>query len=112
MFHLLIRWLTNALALIITAILVPGIFLAGPATAFGAALLLGLINTLIRPILSFFSLPLQFLTLGLFTLVLNGLMLALTAYFIPGFQIVSFFSALLGSIVLSLISMFLTHVFK
>jgi putative membrane protein len=112
MFALLARWLINALALIITTLFVPGLQLAGPATAFWAALVLGLINTLIRPVLSFFSLPLQILTLGLFTLVINSLMLLLTAALVPGFNISGFGSAFLGAIVLSIVSLFLTKLFK
>jgi putative membrane protein len=109
---LLIRLLINALALIITTFIVPGIHLERFSTAILAALVWGLVNTLIRPIFSFFTFPLQILTLGLFTLVLNGAMLALTAWLVPGFNIRNFPSAFIGAIVLSIISLILTHMFK
>ncbi|MHB1652405.1 MAG: phage holin family protein [Desulfitobacteriaceae bacterium] len=109
MVSLLARWVINALALIFTTLFVPGLHLANPSTAFKAALVWGLANTLIRPLLSFFTFPLQLLTLGLFTLVINGLMLSLTAHLVPGFTIRSFGSAMIGALVLSIISVILTH---
>lgn len=107
-----IRLLINAIALIITTFLVPGLHLAGVATAIYAALVWGIVNTLIRPVFSFFTFPLQILSLGIFTLVINALMLALTAKLVPGFNINSFSSAFFGAIVLSLVSIILTHLFK
>ena len=112
MVGLLARLLINALALIITTLLVPGLHLAKPSTAFWAALVWGLVNTLIRPVFSLLSLPLQILTLGLFTLVLNGLMLMLTSALVPGFVVRSFPSAVLGAVVLSVVSVILTHLFS
>ena len=106
------RLLINALALILMTMIVPGLQLAGLSTALMAALVWGLVNTLVRPIFSFFTFPLQLLTLGLFTLVLNGAMLALTAKLVPGFTIRGFSSAFIGALVLSIISLILTHLFK
>lgn len=108
----LTRLFINALALLMTAFFVPGFRLEGIATAIIAALMWGIINTLIRPVFSFFTFPLQILSLGIFTLVINALMLALTAYIVPGFNILSFSAAFFGAIILSLISMVLTHLFK
>lgn len=108
----LIRLLINALALIITTFFVPGLRLAGVSTAVYASLVWGIVNTLIRPIFSFFTFPLQILSLGIFTLVINALMLALTAKLVPGFNIYNFSSAFFGAIVLSIVSMILTHLFK
>ncbi|WP_425806030.1 phage holin family protein [Desulfitobacterium sp. Sab5] len=108
----LIRLLINALALIITTFFVPGLHLAGVTAAIYAALVWGIVNTLIRPIFSFFTFPLQILSLGIFTLVINALMLALTAKLVSGFNIYSFSSAFFGAIVLSIVSMILTHLFK
>ena len=107
-----IRLLINAIALIITAFFVPGLHLAGVTTAIYAALVWGIVNTLIRPIFSFFTFPLQILSLGIFTLIINALMLSLTAKLVPGFSIHSFSAAFFGAIVLSLVSMVLTHLFK
>lgn len=106
------RLLINALALILVTMIVPGLHLAGLSTAIIAALVWGLVNTLVRPIFSVFTFPLQIMTLGLFTLVLNGAMLALTAKLVPGFTITSFPRAFIGAIVLSIISLILTHLFK
>ena len=109
---LFIRLSINALGLILMTRFIPGLHLASFSTAIWAALVWGLVNTLVRPIFSFFTFPLQLLTLGLFTLVLNGAMLALTAKLVPGFTIQSFSAAFIGALVLSLISMVVTHIFK
>ena len=112
MFGLIGRLLINSLALVLMTMIVPGLQLAGVSTAIMAALVWGLVNTLVRPIFLFFTFPLQVLTLGLFTLIINGIMLALTAKLVPGFTIGSFSSAFIGALVLSIISMILTHLFK
>ncbi|MHB8125971.1 MAG: phage holin family protein [Desulfitobacteriaceae bacterium] len=112
MFNLLLKLLINTLALIITTLFVPGLHLIRLSTAIWVALVLGLVNTLIRPILSFFTFPLQILTLGLFTLIINALMLILTSKLVPGFSISSFPSAIIGALVLSIISMTLNKIFN
>ena len=112
MMGLFIRLSINALGLILMTRFIPGLHLASFSTAIWAALVWGLVNTLVRPIFSFFTFPLQLLTLGLFTLVINGAMLALTAKLVPGFTIQSFSSAFIGALVLSLISLIVTHIFK
>ena len=112
MIGLLLRLLINAFALVLMTLIVPGLHLASFSTAIIAALVWGLVNTLVRPIFSFFTFPLQLLTLGLFTLVINGAMLALTAKLVPGFTISSFSSAFIGGLVLSIISLTLTYIFK
>jgi putative membrane protein len=111
MSDLFLKLLINCLALIITAFLIPGLHLDRLSTAVWAALVLGLVNTLIRPILSFFTIPLQLLTLGLFTLVINALMLILTSKLVPGFSINSISSAIIGALVLSIISIILNKIF-
>jgi Predicted membrane protein len=111
MSDLFLKLFMNCLALIITAFLVPGLHLDRLSTAIWTAIVLGLVNTLIRPILSFFTIPLQLLTLGLFTLVINALMLILTSKLVPGFSIYNFSSAIIGALVLSIISMILNKVF-
>ena len=112
MFSILVKLLINALALIITTLFVPGLHLARLSTALWAALVWGLVNMLIRPIFSFFTFPLQLLTLGLFTLIINALMLIITSKLVPGFSIRSFPNALIGAIVLSIISMILNKLFN
>src|SRR5665811_1729171 len=112
MIGLFVRLFINAFALVLMTLIVPGLHLASFSTAIIAALVWGLVNTLVRPIFSFFTFPLQLLTLGLFTLVINGAMLALTAKLVPGFTISSFSSAFIGALVLSIISLGLTQIFK
>ena len=112
MMGLIVRLLFNSFALVLMTDIVPGLHLDGLVSAFIAALVWGLVNTLVRPIFSFFTFPLQLLTLGLFTLVINGAMLALTSTLVPGFTISSFSSAFMGALVLSIISLVLTQIFK
>lgn len=112
MVGLFVRLFINAFALVLMTLIVPGLHLASFSTAIIAALVWGLVNTLVRPIFSFFTFPLQLLTLGLFTLVINGAMLALTAKLVPGFTISSFSSAFIGALILSIISLGLTQIFK
>lgn len=94
----------NALALIITGYIVPGFNIDNLTTALLAAIILGIVNTFIRPILLFLTAPINLLTLGLFTFVVNALMLSLTASIVPGIKIDGFMSSLLAAVVLSIIS--------
>lgn len=104
MLGLLIRWLLTALALVLTAKIVPGITVNDFTALFIAAIVLGLVNAIVRPILIFFTLPLTFLTLGLFLLVINAITFGLAAWLVPGFEVAGFGPALIGSIVISLLS--------
>lgn len=101
---LVVRWVLNALALLFTAAILPGVHVGGVVSAFFAAALLGVFNALIRPVLLLLTLPINILTLGLFTLVINGLMLQLVASVIKGVEIDGFGWAVLGSIVLGVMS--------
>lgn len=101
----ILTWLLTALALIITANLIPGIRITSFPDALVAVVIMGLVNAIVRPILVLLTLPLTILSLGLFLLVINAISLLLVAYLTPsGFEIDGFFPALLGSIVLSLVS--------
>ncbi len=107
-----IRLLVNAVALWCAARFIDGISYSGSWQGLvGLSLVFGIVNAFIRPVLSFFSFPLQLLTLGLFTLVLNALMLMLTAWLAARFDIAfavrGFLAALLGAIVVSIVSMVL-----
>ena len=104
MLHLLLRWLLNTIALFVVANLVPGFHYESLTYLAIAALILGLLNAIVRPILFLLTLPLTVVTLGLFLIVLNGIMLELTAWLVPGFRIDSFGWACVGAIVLGLIS--------
>jgi putative membrane protein len=103
--HLLLRWILNTLALFIVVTLVPGFYYRSVVTLVIAALVLGLLNAIVRPILFILTLPLTVVTLGLFLLVLNAVMLELTAMLVPGFRIESFGWAIVGALVLAVISL-------
>lgn len=109
MIRFLVRWMLFALALLFTAWIVPGISFINFHTALLAAFVMGLVNIFIRPVIFIFTLPLNILTLGLFTFVINALMLLLISKIVAGFIITGFLAALLGSIVLSVISLFINR---
>jgi putative membrane protein len=98
----LVRVLIVAVGLWLASELVPGIEVRGGATLLGAALLLGIVNAVVRPIVILLTLPITVLTLGLFLLVINAAMLGLVASLFGDFTVASFWSALLGSVVVSI----------
>src|SRR6267142_6376807 len=102
------RVLINTAALALAARLVPGIFVANWRSALLAGLVLGLVNALVRPVLVILTFPLTLLTLGLFLLVLNAFCLALTAWLVSGLHVNGFWPAVLGALVISLVSWVLT----
>ena len=102
--RLVLSWLINAAALFAVPYVTNSVHVDGFATALAAALILGLVNTLIRPVLIVLTLPVTVLTLGLFILVINGLMFWLVADFIKGFSVASFGSAIVGALLYSIIS--------
>jgi len=108
MLRLLAVWLVNTLALVAVAYLMPGISVASFGTAIVAALVLGLVNAVVRPILILLTLPATILTLGLFIFVLNGLLFWMVGSFIDGFHVAGFWSGFFGAIVFSLISWLLS----
>lgn len=102
---LLLRWLLNTLALFVVVTVVPGFHYKGWISLFIAAAVLGLLNAVVRPILFVLTLPLTIVTLGLFLLVLNAIMLELTAWLVPGFGIDTFWWAMAGALVLAVVSL-------
>ena len=102
---ILVRWICMALALIFTAWLIPGISVNGLLTALLATIIISLINSFIKPLLQLITLPINIVTLGLFTLVINALLFMLAGRITPGLIISGFWSAFLGSIVYTLLSM-------
>jgi putative membrane protein len=96
------RLIVVALSLWLASELVPGIEVQGGWTLIGAAILLGLVNAVVRPVLVVLTLPFTILTLGLFLLVINAAMLGLVAAMFAGFTIESFWSAVLGSLIISI----------
>lgn len=103
--NLILRWLLNTVALLVVAIVVPHFNYDSLLSVAIAALVLGLLNAVVKPLLFVVTLPLTIVTLGLFLLVLNAVMLELTAWLVPGFHIDSFGWAFVGAIVLTLISL-------
>lgn len=101
---ILIRWLVNAGGLLLISYAIDGIEVDGVSPALIAAAVLGIINAIIRPILLILTLPINILTLGLFTFILNGALFALAAQVVRGFSVSSFWSAVLGALLLSIIS--------
>jgi putative membrane protein len=108
MARLLVVWLVNTLALGAVAYLMPSVGISSAGAALFAALLLGLVNTVIRPLLVLLTLPVTVLTLGLFIFVINGLLFWAVASLVPGFDVAGFWSGVLGAIVYSLISWLLS----
>ncbi|HZS43050.1 MAG TPA: phage holin family protein [Candidatus Paceibacterota bacterium] len=101
---IIIRLLITVLALFVAAYVVPGISISSFYTALIVAILLGLINLILRPILLLLTLPINLLTLGLFTFVINGLLFWLVATFVKGFDVSGFLAAFLGALIVSLFS--------
>jgi putative membrane protein len=106
--RLLLVWLLNTLALVAVAYLMPSVTIASFGAALVAAALLGLVNTIIRPILVLLTLPVTVLTLGLFIFVINGLLFWAVASMLEGFDVTGFWSALFAAIIYSLISWLLS----
>jgi|SRR5487761_2078979 putative membrane protein len=102
--RILLVWLINALSLLAVPYVLPSVSIDSFYVALLTALLLGLVNTLIRPLLVIVTLPITILTLGLFTLVINGLLFWFVASFVQGFHVGGFWSAFWGAIVYSVIS--------
>ena len=105
---LLIRWLMLTVAIMAAAYVLDGIEVQGFFSAFFAAAILGILNALFRPILLLVTLPLNILTLGLFTFVINALMLMMSSGVIGGFHVRGFWTAVFGSLIISAVSWLLT----
>jgi putative membrane protein len=101
---LVLRLLVTAFALWLASRFVPGLWIERTSTFFLAAALLGLVNAVVRPVLVFLTFPVTLVTLGLFLLVINAAMLGLVASLLEGFRIAGFASALVGSVVVSVVS--------
>ena len=106
----LVHWLVMAVALLVTTRLVGGVQVNSYATLAVAALIIGFVNALVKPVLVILTLPLTILTLGLFYLVVNGACLMLAAALVPGFTVSSWGSAIVGALVLSVIGWLLSSV--
>ncbi|MBD1904966.1 phage holin family protein [Funiculus sociatus GB2-A5] len=110
--YFLVTWLITAIALVITTYIVPGFAVKTFVDALIAAIVLGLANAIVKPLLVLLTLPLTLVTLGLFLFVVNALTLWLVAYLTPGFVITNLLSALVGSIVLTVVASGLNFLFN
>ena len=104
MLGFLLRWSINLLALVTAAILIKGIHMQSIEMGILAAGILGIVNAVIRPVVLVLTLPINLLTLGLFTLIINAAMLKLVSMVVPGFVIESFAAAFLGALIVSVVS--------
>ncbi|MBF0494765.1 MAG: phage holin family protein [Candidatus Omnitrophica bacterium] len=109
--YFLVRWLINSLAIFIVAHIVKGIEISNTAVVLVVALVLGIINAFLRPIIILVTLPINMLTLGLFTLFINGALFLLVSKIVKGFVITGFWPAFWGYILFSMISFFLSFMF-
>ena len=101
---ILLRWIINALAILGIAYYLPGVGVSGFYAALIVALILGLVNALIRPLLIILTLPINILTLGLFTLIINALMFWLVSTIVKGFYVTGFWPAFWGALIMSIVS--------
>ncbi|MDX1915628.1 MAG: phage holin family protein [Methylophilus sp.] len=107
---LLLSWVLNALALLAVAYIVPGIHVSGFVIALVAAVVIGLANILIKPILVILTLPVTIITLGLFIFVINGLLFWGVGHFLQGFEVSTFIAGVMGALAYSVISWILSAI--
>jgi putative membrane protein len=110
--RLLLHWILSAIALLIVSYIVPGFHVRGLAPALIAAVVIGLLNATVGLFLKIITFPLTILTLGLFLLVVNGLMILLASAIVPGFHVNGLVPAFLGAIVLALLGMVIRAIVK
>ena len=101
---LIIKWVALALSLMFVGWLIPGIIISNFSTALIAAVAIALVNIVIKPIIMFLALPINVLTLGIFALIINAALFMFVAYLVPGVEVDGFWSAFLGALVLSILS--------
>ncbi|MCX5809697.1 MAG: phage holin family protein [Proteobacteria bacterium] len=106
---LLLKWLIMATSIMLAAYVIPGVVIKGFFAALWVALFIGIINVLVKPFLILITLPINILTLGLFTFVINALLILLASSIIKGFEVKGFWVAMLFSIVLSIINFLMGH---
>lgn len=108
--YLLLKWIVLTLMVVFTAWVIPGISVSSYLVAFIAAAVISIVNISLKPALTLITLPINIFTLGLFTLVINALLLMFVAFLVPGFEVNGFLSAFLGSLVLSILSVGLSFI--
>ncbi|HQM76151.1 MAG TPA: phage holin family protein [Syntrophorhabdaceae bacterium] len=107
---LLIKWFIMTLSVMVASYIIPGVNVKGFFTAMWVALFIGIVNVLVKPFLIFITLPINILTLGLFTFVINALLIMLASSVIKGFEVKGFWIAMIFSVVLSVINFIFGHV--
>lgn len=112
MTQLMLRWVLNSFALFFVMKLIPGIRIDRFSSLMFSTLVIGLLNAFLRPLLVLLTLPVTVATLGLFTLVINGLIFYLAAHLVPGFQVAGFGTALVAALLFSVISFLLNLLFR
>jgi putative membrane protein len=112
MIHFIIRLIVNAVALVIVAYFLPGVSVSGPVGAVIAAFVLGIVNAILRPILIILTLPIQIVTLGLFTFIINGLLFYWVGHWGIGLSVDGFWPAFWGAIVLGIVSFLLSSLLR
>lgn len=110
--QMLMRWVVSALVVLAAAYLLPGVHVLDFVTALVIAVVLGVINAILRPILVILTLPITVVTFGLFLLVINALLVMLTTYVVPGFRVDSFWWALLFGLIVSIFNASVSMLFK
>lgn len=108
--HAITSWFLSALALWLVARIIPGIEVRDFSAALIATIVIAVVNSVVGPVLKFFGLPFIILTLGLFLLVINAFLLKMASWFTPGFRVDGFWAAVLGSIVLTILTTILRRV--
>jgi len=108
----IIRIVTSTLAVMIGAYLIPSVYVESFTVALIVAVVIGVLNAFLKPILVFLTLPINILTLGLFSFLINALFVLIAAYFVPGFVVGTFLGAVLFSVITSVISSFFNHISK
>jgi len=106
------RWIITTIAVYVASAIVPGMHIGSLSTLVGSALLLGIVNTFVRPVLLLLSTPFILLTMGIFIFVINALLLGCISWLLPSFQIEGFWSAFLGSFLISLVGWVLGLFFR
>lgn len=101
---IIFNWFISAVAIMISAYILPGVEVAGWVAALVLAVVLGAINAILKPLLILLTLPINILTLGLFSLVINAALVMLAAYIVPGFSVAGFWWALIFALVLSIVT--------
>ncbi|MEJ2717938.1 MAG: phage holin family protein [Deltaproteobacteria bacterium] len=104
MIRIIVGWIVITIAILIAAYLIPGVRVRSAGTAIFAAAILGIINAILRPVLVFVTFPITIITFGLFLFVINALMFMLAGAIVPGFEVRSFWDALLGSLIVTVVS--------